>query len=53
MGITLEDDTPMIATAFKWSGLTEEEESALDHLLDMMTAVKQQILLRKALHNEK
>ena len=53
MGITLEDDTPMVATSFRGSDLTEEEESALDHLLDMMTAVKQQVLLRKALHNEK
>ena len=53
MEITLKDDTPMVATAFRGSNLTEEEESALDHLLDMMTAVKQQILLRKALHNEK
>ena len=46
-------DTPMVATAFRGSDLTEEEESALDHLFDMMTAVKQQVLLRKALHNEK
>ena len=53
MRITLEDDTPMVATAFRGSDLTEKEESALDHLLDMMTAVKQQVLLRKALHNEK
>ena len=53
MGITLEDDTSMVATAFRGSNLTKEEESALDHLLDMMTAIKQQILLRKALHNEK
>lgn len=37
----LEDDTPMVATAFRGSGLTEEEKSALDHLFDMMTAVKQ------------
>ena len=49
----LEDDTPMVATAFRGSDLTEEEESALDHLFDMMTAVKQQVLLRKAIHNEK
>ena len=47
----LEDDTPMVATAFRGSDLTEEEESALDHLFDMMTAVKQQVLLRKALHS--
>lgn len=52
MGITLEDDTPMVATAFRGSDLTEKEESALDHLLDIMTAIKQQVLLRKALHEE-
>lgn len=48
----LEDDTFMVATAFRGSDLTEEEKSALDHLFDMMTAVKQQVLLRKALHHE-
>ena len=48
-----EDDTPMVATAFRGSDLTEEEESAIDYLFDMMTAIKQQTLLRKALHNEK
>jgi len=52
MEITLEDDTPMVATAFRGSDLTEKEESALDHLLDVMTAIKQQVLLRKALHEE-
>lgn len=46
------DDTPMVATAFRGSDLTEEEESALDHLFDVMTAVKQQVLLRKALHSQ-
>ena len=30
--------------------LTEEEKIALEYLLDMMTAIKQQILLRKALY---
>ena len=49
----LEDDTPMVGTAFRGSDLTEEEESALDHLFDMMTAVKQQVLLRKAFYNKK
>ena len=47
----LADDTPMVATAFRGSDLTEEEESAWNHLFDMMIAVKQQVLLRKALHN--
>ena len=48
----IEDDTLMVATAFRGNDLTEEEKSALDHLFDMMTAVKQQVLLRKALHHE-
>lgn len=38
-------------TAFR-NNLTDEEEAALDHLLDMMTAVKQQILLRRAMKEE-
>ena len=38
-------------TAFR-DNLTDEEEAALDHLLDMMTAVKQQVLLRKAMKKE-
>jgi len=48
----LEDDTPMVATAFRGSDLTEEERSARNHLFDMMTAVKQQVLLRNALRHE-
>lgn len=38
-------------TAFR-NNLTDEEEGALDHMLDMMTAVKQQILLRRAMKEE-
>lgn len=38
-------------TAFR-NNLTDEEEVALDHLLDMMTAIKQQILLRRAMKEE-
>ena len=48
-----EEDQPLVATAFRGNDLTEEEKSALDHLFDMMTAVKQQVLLRKVLHNKK
>jgi len=47
------DDTPMVATAFRGNDLTEEENFAMDYLFDMMTAVKQQVLLRKALYNKK
>ena len=38
-------------TAFR-NNLIAEEEDALDHLLDMMTAIKQQILLRMAMKKE-
>ena len=38
-------------TSFR-NNLTDEEEATLDHLLDMMTAVKQQVLLRKAMKKE-
>lgn len=38
-------------TSFR-DNLTNEEEAALDHLLDMMTAIKQQILLRRAMKEE-
>lgn len=38
-------------TSFR-NNLTDEEEAALDHLLDMMTAIKQQILLRRAIKEE-
>lgn len=42
----------IFATAFRGNDLTDDEEFALYHLLDMMTAVKQQVLLRKALYKE-
>jgi hypothetical protein len=38
-------------TAFR-NNLTDEEEAALNHLLDMMTAIKQQILLRMTMKKE-
>jgi hypothetical protein len=38
-------------TAFR-NNLTDEEEAALDHMLDMMTAIKQQILLKMAMKEE-
>ncbi len=48
----LENDILIFATAFRGNDLTDDEELALCHLLDMMTAVKQQVLLRKALYKE-
>lgn len=38
-------------TAFR-NNLTDKEEAALDHLLNIMTAIKQQILLRRAMKEE-
>ena len=38
-------------TAFR-NNLTDEEETALNRLLDMMTAIKQQILLKRAMKEE-
>lgn len=38
-------------TAFR-NNLADEEDDALNHLLDMMTAIKQQILLRRAMKEE-
>ena len=38
-------------TAFR-NNLTDEEEVALDYLSDMMTAIKQQILLRRAMSDD-
>lgn len=38
-------------TSFR-NNLADKEEAALDRLLDMMTAIKQQILLRMAMKKE-
>lgn len=38
-------------TSFR-NDLSAEEEDALDHLLNMMTAIRQQILLRRAMKEE-
>ncbi len=38
-------------TAFR-NNLTDKEEAALNHLLDMMSVIKQQILLRMAMKKE-
>lgn len=48
----LEDNVSMFATSFRGSNLTGDEESALNHLLDMMTGIKQQVLFRRALHKK-
>lgn len=48
----LKDNTSTFATSFRESNLTDDEDSALNHLLDMMTGIKQQVLFRKALHKK-
>lgn len=44
---------PMVFTAFRGKNLTEEEQNGVDHLFEMMLIAKQQILLRRALDDEK
>jgi transcriptional regulator with XRE-family HTH domain len=43
---------PKVYTAFRGSHLTSQEQDGVDHLFEMMLAVKKQIMLRKALHHE-
>ena len=47
------DNEPMIFTAFRSSSMSEEEREGVDHMFEMMMASKQQLLLRKAMLNEK
>ena len=48
-----EESKPMVYTAFRGNNLSAEEQTGVDNLFKMMVAAKQQILLRKALHDEK
>lgn len=43
---------PTVYTAFRGTHLTSEEQDGVDHLFEMMLAVKKQLALRKALHHE-
>lgn len=47
-----EDSKPEVFTAFRGAHLTKAEREGCNHLMDMMLAAKQQIVLRKALSNE-
>ena len=47
-----EENKPLMYTAFRSDGLTPEEQAGVDSLFKMMVAAKQQILLRKAIHDE-
>ena len=48
----VDDNGPGVYTAFRGSHMTPEERRGAEHLIDMMVAAKQQIMLRKALHHE-
>lgn len=48
----VENDQPTVYTAFRGAKLSEEEQAGAEHLMDMMIAARQQIMLRKALHHE-
>lgn len=43
---------PSVYTAFRGQNLTSQEQDGVDHLFEMMLAIKKQILLRRALHHE-
>lgn len=47
-----EYNQPGVYTAFRGGYMTSEERNGAEHLMDMMVAAKQQIMLRKALHHE-
>lgn len=48
----VENNQPTVFTAFRGSKLSDEERAGADHLMEMMLATRQQIMLRKALHHE-
>ena len=43
---------PTVYTAFRGNNLTAEEQDGVNHLFEMMVAVKKQIMIRKALKND-
>lgn len=47
-----DESKPRIRTAYRGKNLSPQEKAGTDRLLEMMMAAKQQIALRKALHNE-
>lgn len=48
----VDDNESGVYTAFRGSHMTLEEQKGAEHLMDMMVAAKQQIMLRKALRHE-
>ena len=49
-GLFVDEMKPTVYTAFRGSHLTEQD--GVNHLFEMMLAVKKQIVLRRALHHE-
>ena len=43
----------MFSTSFRDDEMSVGQENSLNHLLDMFTAIKQQVLLRRALSKNK
>lgn len=48
----IEQMKPTVYTAFRGTNLSVQEQEGVEHLFEMMLAVKKQIMLRKALHHE-
>lgn len=48
----VENNQSTVFTAFRGSKLSDEERAGAEHLMEMMLAARQQIVLRKALHHE-
>ena len=48
----VENNQSTVFTAFRGSKLSDEERAGAEHLMEMMLAARQQIMLRKALHLE-
>ncbi len=44
-----EEREPMVYTAFRSSGMSEEEQNGVNRMFEMMMVSKQQLLLRKAM----
>ncbi len=48
----IDDNRPTVFTAFRGSNLTSQEQDGVEHLMQMMLAAKQQIMLKRALYHE-
>lgn len=51
-GLFVDQMKPTVYTAFRGENLTPQEQDGVEHLFEMMLAVKKQIVLRRALHHE-